>query len=368
LSLTLVDREFWHGKAVFLTGHTGFKGGWLAAWLADMGARVHGYALFPDTDPSYFGLCGIGRVVQSTIGDICDANALYCAVEAAQPEIVFHLAAQPLVRRSYREPAATFATNIMGAINVLEAVRATLSVRAVVAVTSDKCYEDAEGLSSYRESDPLGGHDPYGASKACAEIVCAAYRRSFFENGGSHIALATARAGNVIGGGDWSEDRIIPDAVRAFTRGDALLVRNPRAVRPWQHVLNPLSGYLTLAMRLYQEGAAYAGAWNFGPRDEDGVPVSDLVENLVRRWGGSAKWRVAPSTEAPRESSHLRLDSSKARVQLGWFPCLDLAGALDLTVRWYRDAATRNTDMYELSRAQIRDYEQLLLAPVAPLC
>jgi CDP-glucose 4,6-dehydratase len=357
----LLDRDFWLGKSVFITGHTGFKGGWLSTWLADMGANVYGYALAPKTNPSYFGLCGLEREVRSTIGDVRDADALRSSIKAARPEIVFHLAAEALVRRSYREPVATFATNVSGTVNLLEAVRATPSVRAVVVVTSDKCYENSKWVWGYRESDPLGGHDPYSASKACVEIICAAYRRSFFEDKESGVALATVRAGNVIGGGDWSEDRIVPDAVRAFAGGKALLVRNPRSVRPWQHVLNPLTGYLTLATHLYTDGNAYVGAWNFGPRDEDSVAVSSLVESFARLWGNGARWRIEESDLAPHEDRYLKLDSSKARALLGWAPGIGLGKAIEMTVNWYREAIYgKASDQNQLSRTQIRSYEEFL--------
>src|ERR1700733_1133702 len=251
----MVNRSFWAEKPVFITGHTGFKGGWLTTWLADMGARVFGYALAPSTKPSYFELCGISAKAQSTLADIRDEHALTGCLREAAPEIVFHLAAQPLVHQSFRDPAATIRINTLGTLNVLEAIRATPTVKAAVIITSDKCYENFEWPWGYRETDILGGHDPYSASKACAEILCSAYRRSFFENERSPMALATVRAGNVIGGGDWSSDRIVPDAIRAFVRGASLSVRNAHAVRPWQHVLDPLSGYLSVAERLYEEGS-----------------------------------------------------------------------------------------------------------------
>jgi CDP-glucose 4,6-dehydratase len=355
----LISRDFWRGKSIFLTGHTGFKGGWLASWLADLGANVCGYALNPETNPSFFTVCDLEHKVDSVLGDIGDAATLSRAMQSAGPEIVFHLAAQPLVRRSYREPAATFATNVIGTVNFLEAVRATPSVKAVVIVTSDKCYENGHRLRGYREGDPLGGHDPYSASKACAEIVCAAYRRSYFGIGESQTTLATARAGNVIGWGDWAEDRLVPDAMKAFAEGTPLLVRNPRAVRPWQHVLEPLAGYLVLAERLYRDGAAYAGAWNFGPRNETAVTVSELADTLVGQWGHDAKWQRTESALALHESSYLKLDYGKAHALLGWRPCLGLEEAVEMTVRWYREAIVhRRANMYELSRTQMHCYEQ----------
>ncbi len=357
----LLKRDFWRGKSVFMTGHTGFKGGWLATWLTALGATVHGFALAPDTEPSYFALSGLDRELHSIIADVRDADALCAALAAARPEVVFHLAAQPLVRRSYAEPAATFATNVMGTVNLLEAVRRTPSVRAVVVVTSDKCYQNGEFLWGYRESDPLGGRDPYSASKAGAELVCAAYRQSFFDSSNPPVFIATARAGNVIGGGDWSEDRIVPDAIRAFARGDALVVRNPDFVRPWQHVLEPLAGYLALAMRLYLDGAPYADAWNFGPRDDDAVSVSRLADALVRKWGEPARWRVDRPASAPHEHGYLKLDCSAARVRLGWRSRLGLADAIDMTVDWYREALRPcPARMDRTTRAQIARYETLL--------
>ncbi len=354
-----VDRQFWRGKSVFLTGHTGFKGGWLTTWLTDMGATVCGFALAPDTAPSYFALCNLARSMQSITGDIRDGEALCNAMKAGRPEIVFHLAAQPLVRRSYGQPAETFATNVLGTVNLLEAVRSADSVKAVVVVTSDKCYENAEWPWGYRETDPLGGRDPYSASKACAEIVCAAYRRSFFENTKSNTWLATVRAGNVFGGGDAAEYRLVPDAVRALHSAEPLIVRNPRSVRPWQHVMEPLAGYLALAQRLYFDGNQWAGAWNFGPGDDAAVPVSALADLLIKHWGAGS-WRAAEEANAPHEACQLHLDCRKARTLLGWKPVLTLDMAVDLTVRWYRHLwANPGADMFDYSREQIRDYEHL---------
>jgi CDP-glucose 4,6-dehydratase len=355
------DRSFWQGRRVFITGHTGFKGGWLATWLTAMGSKVYGYALAPETTPSYFTLCGLAPRMPTTIADICDQAALCRSLDEAQPEVVFHLAAQPLVRRSYRAPQITFAVNVLGTVNLLEAVRAAPSVRATVVVTSDKCYENGERVWGYRENDRLGGYDPYSASKACAEMVCTAYRNSFFQSGRHGVSLATVRAGNVIGGGDWSEDRIVPDAVRAFALGAPLLVRNPCSVRPWQHVLEPLAGYLTLAERLCREGQDYAGAWNFGPRAEDAVAVSTLADSIVRRWGEGAAWRPEGAGSGPHESNYLKLDCGKAHALLGWRPCLNLQEAIELTVIWYREAlAPRSPDMYDFSTAQIGHYQQRL--------
>ena len=354
-----IDREFWRGKSVFVTGHTGFKGGWLTTWLTAMGASVCGYALAPPAEPSYFALGGLAHKVKSVIADVRDDAALAVSMAAAKPDVVFHLAAQPLVRRSYAQPADTYATNLMGTVNFLEAVRATPAVKAAIVVTSDKCYENNEMAQGYRETDTLGGHDPYSASKACAEMACASYRRSFFAGGSSRVSLAAARAGNVFGGGDWAEDRIVPDAVRAFECGNPLLVRNPSSVRPWQHVLEPLAGYLILAQRLYCEGASFAGAWNFGPADASAVSVAALADELVRHWGQGAAWQTDHCRTGPHESRVLRLDCSKARALLGWRPCLQLTEAVAMTVAWYR-AAAAGGDMDALSRAQIHSYEKCM--------
>ena len=351
----MLRREFWRDRPVFLTGHTGFKGGWLATWLLSLGARVTGYALAPDTTPSYFARCGLADRLTSRLGDVTDAAALGSALAVARPSVVFHLAAQSLVRRSYREPVETFATNVLGTAHVLEAVRRTPSVEAVVVVTSDKCYDNRERPEGYREDEPLGGRDPYSASKAAAELVTSAYRRSFFTTG---ARVATARAGNVIGGGDWTEDRLLPDAMRALARGETVRVRNPSAVRPWQHVLEPLGGYLTLAERLV-ESAEFATAFNFGPRDDDAVPVAALVELVLGLWG-DGRWEAVSETGAPHEAGLLRLDWSRARQRLGWRPVLTLKEAAELTVAWYRaaEASTSAAALYDLGAEQIAWYEK----------
>ena len=352
------DRRFWHEKLVFVTGHTGFKGGWLTAWLVEMGSQVVGYAQKPDTDPSFFGLCGLGERMYSVIGDVREKEDVRRAMQDHQPEIVFHLAAQSLVRRSYREPVDTIATNVMGTVHLLEAVRRTPSVRAAVIVTSDKCYENRDQIQGYREDEPMGGHDPYSSSKGCAELVTAAYRRSFLERADRPVGVATVRAGNVIGGGDWAEDRLVPDAIRALQHGKPLVIRNPGAVRPWQHVLEPLAGYLMLAERLYHESGKWAGAWNFGPPDEDAVPVAALAERIVRLWGEGA-WQAAPEQDALHEAHDLKLDCSKARQLLGWRPRFTLDEAVGMTVAWYRQALSSGLDggMHEMTGEQIRSYE-----------
>jgi CDP-glucose 4,6-dehydratase len=350
-----VADQFWN-RRVLVTGHTGFKGGWLAMWLRELGAQVSGYALAPESPGGIFSACELEGAIDSRIGDIRDRECLRGAFEESQPEIVFHLAAQPLVRRSYCEPLATLETNAIGTANVLEAVRHTPSVRAVVVVTSDKCYENPENAHAFRESDRLGGADPYSASKGCAEIVAHAWRRSFLETRDPPVALATARAGNVIGGGDFAEDRIVPDAIRAFSHDQVLSVRNPGAIRPWQHVLEPLSGYLALARALIERGRKFSGAWNFGPQDSAAATVAQLVELLSDAWGG-ARWRVLPAADGLAEARMLSLDTAKARKRLGWRPRLSIREAVDLTVEWYRAApAVRGPRLYDLSVEQVRRY------------
>ncbi len=357
-SQNLISRDFWRGRRVFITGHTGFKGGWLSTWLTELGAQATGYALPPYTTPSYFELCQLRRRMNSIVGDVRDYPSLESAMREARPEIVFHLAAQSLVLRSYQEPVATFATNVMGTAHVLEAIRHIDSVRAAVIVTSDKCYEnDGSASRPYRESDPMGGHDPYSASKGCAELVTAAYRRAFFETAGA--AIASVRAGNVIGGGDWAENRIVPDAMRAFSHGQELMVRNPGSIRPWQHVLDPLCGYLTLAQRLYLEGRQWTGGWNFGPPAEPQITVAVLADALASGFG-RGNWRAKPGPEELYEAPALRLDSTKAERLLGWRPRLDVTAAIRLTAEWYHACvAGSDTDCYGLSARQIRDYESL---------
>lgn len=330
---------FWQGRRVFLTGHTGFKGGWLTLWLEKLGANVMGYALPPAYKPNLFEAAGIASKTKSVLGDIRDLSAMRQALAGHAPEIVIHLAAQSLVRLSYQDPTGTYATNVLGTANLLEAVRSCDSVRAVVVVTTDKCYENKEWIWAYRENDALGGHDPYSNSKACAELVVSSYRDSFFhpaKYAGHRVAVATARAGNVIGGGDWSTDRLIPDIVRAFASGEMLKIRNPAAVRPWQHVLEPLRGYLMLAQNLYEHGAGFSGAWNFGPQYADARPVGWIVESMAEAWGPSARWELDRG-EHPHEARVLKLDWTKASLELGWQPRLNLAQALEITLGWYKD-------------------------------
>ena len=330
----------YQSRSVFVSGHTGFKGGWLSTWLGQLGAAVSGYALAPNTTPSLFELAGIGeQMAASTLADIGERERLTLAMQAAQPSIVFHLAAQPLVRLSYREPVATWATNVMGTVNLLEAVRACPSVKAVVVVTTDKCYDNREWPWGYRENDALGGHDPYSASKAGAELVAQSYRKSFLAEAG--VLLASARAGNVIGGGDWSEDRLIPDAARAVAAGQPLLIRNPQATRPWQHVLESLHGYLLLGAGLLAGRAELAQAFNFGPEPGDNQPVEAVLRGLQAEWP-ELRWELDPAAaHAVHEARFLYLDSAKARQMLDWQPRWRLPAALTQTARWYRTVQAR---------------------------
>ncbi len=353
-----VDSRFWKSRRVFLTGHTGFKGAWLCLWLHALGARVTGYALAPPTRPSLFELARVEDLVESTIGDVRDLRALDAAMRQARPEIVIHMAAQPLVRDSYRVPVETFETNVMGSVHLLEAVRQCSSIRAVVNVTTDKCYENREWHWGYRETEPMGGYDPYSSSKGCAELVTAAYRNSFFNGDGHPVAVASARAGNVIGGGDWAADRLIPDCLRSLLQGEKICIRNPHAIRPWQHVLEPLSGYLLLAQKLVEGGRRYAEGWNFGPADEDAKPVEWIVNRVCSLWGEEASYTVDEGPH-PHEASYLKLDCSKARNLLGWQPRWSLDTALTRIVDWtvlYR----KGEDLRGVCRRQIEDFSNVL--------
>jgi CDP-glucose 4,6-dehydratase len=358
-----VVSSFWRGKRVLVTGHTGFKGGWLSAWLVRLGASVTGYALDPPTSPSLFGVTQLAKRLDSVIADIRDIERLKAVFKKARPEVVFHLAAQPLVSESYADPVATYDVNIMGVVHVLQAVRSCADTRVVVNVTSDKCYRNNEWAWGYRETDVLGGHDPYSSSKACAEIVTEAFRRSFFAPGGHKAAIASARAGNVIGGGDWAKDRLIPDIFRAWQAHEPLKLRHPSSVRPWQHVLEPLRGYLMLAERLSASGASYSEAWNFGPRDDDCRTVGWIVDWFARRL--RAPFLGTARTESAfHEAGVLKLDHSKATQRLGWRPRWDLVTALESVVEWHEQHATA-AHMMDLLDRQIAAYENADGAPAA---
>ena len=352
-----MNPAFWSGKKVFVTGHTGFKGSWLCLWLQHVGAEVTGYALQPPTQPSLFEVAQVAQGMHSVTGDVRDGDALAAAMRQAAPEIVIHMAAQSLVRHSYHAPVETYSTNVMGVVHLLEAVRKTPSVRAVLNVTSDKCYENREWIWGYRENEPMGGYDPYSNSKGCAELVTAAYRNSFFNAAqySQHgVALASARAGNVIGGGDWADDRLIPDIIRAIAAGEKVRIRSPDAIRPWQHVLEPLSGYLQLAERLHLDGPPFAEGWNFGPSDQDAKPVKWIVEKLVSLWGEGAKWELDNNLQR-HEATYLKLDCAKAHAGLNWEPHWNLQHALEKITLWHK-AYSDGQDMRAVTLAQIDEH------------
>lgn len=343
---------------MFLTGHTGFKGTWLSLWLNQMGAKVFGYALAPNTNPSIYDAVGLKDRVSGQINDVRDRPALRRAMEDVAPDIVFHLAAQPLVRYSYQNPVETYDTNVMGTVSILDNVRRLPSVRAVVVVTSDKCYENQEWVWGYRENEPMGGYDPYSNSKGCAELVVSAFRQSYFGSNSAYnqnCAVASGRAGNVIGGGDWSEDRLVPDIVRAFSIGKSVEIRNPSAIRPWQHVLEPLSGYMLLAEKLYQDGKVHASGWNFGPRDTDVKPVETIVSRMAELWGEGSGWHLADGAQ-PHEARLLKLDCSKADAELGWQPRWNLEKTIQSIVAWHKADAS-GADMYHHCMAEIEEYK-----------
>lgn len=354
----VVNPEFWKGKRVLLTGHTGFKGSWLSLWLQQMGAEVTGFALNAPSEPSLFVVAEVARGMRSIIGDVRDGEHLQRVVREVQPEIVIHMAAQALVRYSYANPVETYAVNVMGLVNLFEAVRATTSTRAIVNVTSDKCYQNKEWPWGYRENEAFGGYDPYSNSKACAELVTEGYRSSYFNPAKYHehgVAVGSGRAGNVIGGGDWAVDRLVPDMLRAIGMRESVLIRSPHSIRPWQHVLEPLSGYLTLAENLYREGAAFAEGFNFGPHDTDAKPVAWIIERLCQEWGDGASW-VLDSQPQPHEATYLKLDCSKARSRLGWNPRWNLKETIERIVEWHKEQSA-GAKMKEVTLAQISSYQ-----------
>lgn len=351
---------FWLDKRVLLTGHTGFKGSWLSLWLQSLGAELIGYALPAPTSPSLFEEANVENGMTSVMGDIRDLKQLQSVFDQYKPEIVIHMAAQPLVRYSYQNPVETYSTNVMGTVHLLECVRNTPGVKAVVNITTDKCYENKEWAWGYRENEPMGGYDPYSNSKGCAELVSSAYRSSFFnsDNYVEHgVAMATVRAGNVIGGGDWAKDRLIPDILSAYEQGKLVDIRNPNAIRPWQHVMEPLHGYLTLAEKLYSEGTAYAEPWNFGPKDEDAQTVGWITQQMAELWGPNAQWQIDAGPH-PHEAHFLKLDISKARSRLNWNPKLSLQEALSLIVDWAKQRQA-GVDVRELTLSQIQNYQNL---------
>ncbi|MFZ4583468.1 MAG: CDP-glucose 4,6-dehydratase [Paludibacter sp.] len=349
--------NFYKGKKVFVTGHTGFKGSWICLLLHKLGAQVSGYALLPPTQPSLYEAAGIDALVDSTIGDIRNYDLLLETLQRVQPEIVIHMAAQPLVRESYKNPRETYAINVMGTVNLLDAIRQVPSIKAVVNVTTDKCYENREWHWGYRENEPMGGYDPYSNSKGCSELVTASFRNSFFnpktyaEHG---VAVASARAGNVIGGGDWADDRLIPDFIRAITAGQEVKIRSPYAIRPWQHVLEPLTGYLTLAEKLYTQGARFAEGWNFGPEDSDARNVEWITNTICELWGDNASFSVDTNPQ-PHEANYLKLDCSKAKAELGWYPKWNIHKALESIVEWNK-ALISGENAKTITMIQIEEY------------
>lgn len=347
----IVDPNFWQGKRVYLTGHTGFKGSWLSLWLAEMGATVKGYALNPPTNPSLFEEAKVAEKIESQIGDIRNFETLKASLVEFNPDILIHMAAQPLVRLSYKEPLETYDTNVMGTAKVLEAARSCPNLKAIVSVTTDKCYENKEWVWGYREDEPMGGYDPYSSSKGCAELVTSAYRRSFMQEQG--IGLASARAGNVIGGGDWADDRLIPDILRAFEINQPVVIRNPASTRPWQHVLEPLSGYLVLAQNLYQNPTEFAEGWNFGPYEDDAKPVDWILNHMVQNWAG-AKWELDKNAH-PHEAGYLKLDISKAKARLHWHPTWRLEHTLAKIIQWHQ-AWLNKKDMQQACLNEINEF------------
>jgi len=353
MSQSNISSNFWVDKKVFLTGHTGFKGGWLVVWLHMMGAKVFGYSLSPNISPSLFDVLALSKLCErSKFADIRDLEILQKDMSEIKPDILIHMAAQPLVRASYINPIETFSTNLMGTVNILEAARNVNTIKSIVIVTTDKCYENKEWVWGYRENEELGGYDPYSCSKGCAELAVNAYRRSFF--GGVDIGIATVRAGNVIGGGDWSEDRLVPDALKAFSDNKALLIRNPLSTRPWQHVLEPLSGYLMLAQKLYEKPSILSGAWNFGPQDSDVLSVKDVVETMIELWPNSVQW-IQDESSNPHEAFALKLDCSKAKKELNWKSKWNIKQSLARTIDWHM-AYLSGENLLQKTRNQINEY------------
>ena len=354
----MIDKKFWGKKKVFITGHTGFKGSWLSLWLHSLGAIVTGYALDPPTDPSLFRLCNIDNLVKSIYGDVRDGELLRKTIIETNPEIIIHMAAQPLVREAYKNPVETYSTNVMGTVNLFEAVRRCKGAKAVINVTTDKCYENREWQWGYRENDAMCGYDPYSNSKACSELVTSAYRSSFFnpvDYDRHGVGLASARSGNVIGGGDWAADRLIPDCVRSILKKEEIIIRNPLSIRPWQHVLEPLSGYIMLAEKLYEKGPRYAEAWNFGPNDQDAKDVEWIVKKICAKWGQNLSY-VIDKGEHPHEAHYLKLDCSKAKTELGWHQKWDLEQAIDRVVEWVQ-AFCKGADLVDVCQRQIEEYQ-----------
>jgi len=347
----VIDQAFWQGKRVFLTGHTGFKGSWLSLWLASLGTEVKGYALNPPTSPSLFDEAEVGKVINSQIGDIRDQDTLYESMLEFNPDILIHMAAQPLVRYSYDAPIETYEVNVIGTAKVLEVARSCSNLKAIVNITTDKCYENDERSQGYKEDDPMGGHDPYSSSKGCAELVASAYRRSFLQEQG--IGLASVRAGNVIGGGDWADDRLIPDILRSFEKSEPVVIRNPKATRPWQHVLEPLSGYLILAEKLYKNQKEYAEGWNFGPNEKDVKPVDWILDKMILKWPDTS-WQLDQNS-SPHEAGFLKLDITKSESKLGWKPVWELSYTLDKIISWHK-AWLNKEDMQAACLAEIEEY------------
>jgi len=347
----MIDRAFWQGKRVFLTGHTGFKGSWLSLWLSSLGAEVKGYALNPPTSPSLFNEAKVDSLIDSQIADIRDQDTLHESMTRFNPDILIHMAAQPLVRYSYEAPIETYEVNVIGTVKVLEVARSCQNLKAIVNITTDKCYENDERSEGYKEDDPMGGHDPYSSSKGCAELVASAYRRSFLQE--QDIGLASVRAGNVIGGGDWADDRLIPDILRSFEKGDPVVIRNPKATRPWQHVLEPLSGYLILAEKLYKNQKEYAEGWNFGPNEQDVKPVNWILDKMVVKWPRSS-WNLDVNSN-PHEASFLKLDIAKAKSKLDWTPIWELSQTLEKIISWHR-AWLNKENMQDVCLTEIEEY------------